>query len=140
MFNDLDDLYTEFKNNKTYQIIAFLFIAFLLYKFLKAYTDKLSNSNGLFGNGMMIITGYSKTYSPEHEINTLGQEEIRREIIMPPVNPLNPNCGMVYPENRPSDEKRKETRMELMNMIQYNSNDDDFITIHSRPKGLFVIP
>ena len=133
--NDLNDVYQELKTNKIWQIVVFLLIMWIGYKLMKY----INSRNNFLGNGL-IYFGYNIAYSPEQEIHTLGQEQIKREIIMPPVDPLNPNCGMVFPLNRPSDEKRKETRMELMNMIQYNSTDDDFVSIDHRPKGLFVIP
>lgn len=143
MFNDITEVFDELRTNKTWQLVLIFIICLVGYKLLSLYVNR-QNDKLKFIADINILTSYlsnfNNSYSPETEIQTLGQNEIKREVIFPPVNPLNPNCGSVYPLNRPSDEKRKEVRMDLMNMIHYNSNDDDTTNIYYRPKGMFVIP
>jgi uncharacterized membrane protein YvbJ len=49
--------------------------------------------------------------------------------------------SMVLPEHVHcnDNEKRKETKMEVLNMF-YNNSIDDEISIHARPQKLFMIP
>jgi hypothetical protein len=67
------------------------------------------------------------------------ERKIREMIELPNRNPEWLTSSMVVPSNLPSDEKRKETRMEILNMF-YNNGIDDQTSIHARPQNLYVIP
>jgi len=70
---------------------------------------------------------------------SIDEKIIRDMINLPNRNPDLLTSSMVYPEQRDSDEYRKKTRMDVLNMF-YSSFDDDSISIKSRPQNLYIIP
>ena len=70
----------------------------------------------------------------------MDEAMIRNTINLPNRNPALMTSSMVYPESpKQSNEEKKKTRMEILNMF-YSSFDDDLTSIKARPQNLHIIP
>ena len=143
---DLNGLWLTLKNNQMFHLFILLGICIILYMMLSKYMKHKNNFddintinylNALYGmntDNMNITQSYCKGDIPK-----IDEAIIRNMIDLPNRNPKFLTSSMVIPEIRPSDEERRKTRMEVLNMF-YNSFDDDTTTYNNRPKGLYVIP
>jgi len=145
LVTDLNGLWLNLKHNPMFHLFSLLFVCFLLYKMLSKFTTPRSNFNDvnnvniLYGmnnmNGNMSSDGYCKGDIPK-----IDEAIIRNMIDLPNRDPAMLTTSMVVPEpSKPSDEDRRKTRMDILNMF-YNSFDDDLTTIKSRPQNLYIIP
>jgi hypothetical protein len=76
-------------------------------------------------------------HNTKHEMP--DERMIREMIELPPRDPMYLTSNMVVPSNLPSEEHRKESRMEILNMF-YNNGIDDRVSFHARPQNFYVIP
>ena len=151
---DLAGLWNSLKNNQMFHLIILLVVCFFLYKLLSSYTEKkslehkinqlnnlliITNGNGNYGNygnyGKYNNIGKSGSFN----IANLDESVFRNMIDLPNRNPEMLTTSMVLPVKRDSDEDRRKSRMDVLNMF-YNSFDDDLISIKSRPQDLYIIP
>ena len=92
---------------------------------------------GMVNNNMNLNSQYSTC---NKDIPRIDEALIRNTINLPNRNPALMTSSMVYPESpQPSNEERKRTRMDILNMF-YSSFDDDLTTIRARPQNLYIIP
>jgi hypothetical protein len=133
--SDVGGLVSEVKNNKGLQLILLILGCVILYLIVSKYLKSKNNFNDIRTN---ILFG-SLQGQCKGDIPRIDEAIIRNMIELPNRNPKMLTSSMVIPEVRPSDEERRKTRMEVLNMF-YNSFDDDTTTYNNRPKGLYVIP
>lgn len=112
-------------------VIITCFIAYYITKYAK------SNSMSNMSNMSNILIMMQNKCLNNNEM--LDKQIIQNMIHLPNDNPALLTNSMVLPEHVPSNEKRKETKMEVLNMF-YNNSIDDEISIHARPQKLFIIP
>ena len=152
---DLMGLWNSLKNNQIFHLIILLLVCFFLYKLLSSYTEKKSLENKINQlNHLLIINngsyGNYGNYGNYGKYNNIGKsgsfnianldESVFRNMIdLPNRNPEMLTTSMVLPQKRVSDEDRRKSRMDVLNMF-YNSFDDDLISIKSRPQNLYIIP
>jgi hypothetical protein len=140
---DLRGFMENCKNNKMLHLVILLGVCIFLYILLSKYMQSRSNFNnviilpGMVNNNMEMNNRYSKC---NKDIPRMDEAIIRNTINLPNRNPALMTSSMVYPEpSQPSNEDRKRTRMDILNMF-YSSFDDDLISIKARPQNLYVIP
>jgi hypothetical protein len=133
--SDVGGLVSEVKNNKGLQLILLILGCVILYLIVSKYLKSKNNFNDIRTN---ILFG-SLQGQCKGDIPRIDEAIIRNMIELPNRNPKMLTSSMVIPEVRPSDEERRKTRMEVLNMF-YNSFDDDFVSYKNRPQGLYVIP
>lgn len=130
---DLKGLWDNLKNNKFFHLFVLLLVSIILYNMLSKYISKRNNFENvkiLYGiNNMNNCKGIPK----------MDEAIIRNMIDLPNRNPALLTSSMVIPEILPSDEERRRTRMDILNMF-YNTFDEDSISVNTRPTGLYIIP
>lgn len=132
---DLNGMVNEVKNNKVWQLLLLIIMCIIAYWIVSKYIPSKNNFNNIQYNVLLgTMNGQCKGDIPK-----IDEAIIRNMIDLPNRNPKFLTSSMVIPEIRPSDEERRKTRMEVLNMF-YNSFDDDTTTYNNRPKGLYVIP
>ena len=146
---DLKGFWENCKNNKILHLVILLGVCICLYMILSKYMQQRSDFNNIvklqgilkgMNNGMNNDTKNLNHSSCSKDIPRIDEALIRNTINLPNRNPALLTSSMVYPEPpKPSDEERKRTRMDILNMF-YNSFDDDATSIQSRPQNLYVIP
>ena len=142
---DLRGFMENCKNNKMLHLVILLGVCICLYILLSNYMKTRSNFNnviilpGMVNNNMNM--NMNSQYSTcNKDIPRIDEALIRNTINLPNRNPALMTSSMVYPESpQPSNEERKRTRMDILNMF-YSSFDDDLISIKARPQNLYVIP
>jgi hypothetical protein len=130
---DLKGLYNELSDNKTVHLLLLLGSFIVLYIIVSRYLQKRSDN---FKNILMLSGAIGNC---KNDIPKIDEAIIRNMIELPNRNPAMLTTSMVIPAPTTTDEERRRTRMDILNMF-YNSFDDDSVTIGSRPKGLYVIP
>ena len=140
---DLRGFMENCKNNKMLHLVILLGVCICLYILLSNYMKTRSNFNnviilpGMVNNNMNMNSQYSTC---NKDIPRIDEALIRNTINLPNRNPALMTSSMVYPESpQPSNEERKRTRMDILNMF-YSSFDDDLTTIRARPQNLYIIP
>lgn len=151
---DLNGLWEKCKNSKECQLLLLLLVCIILYYLLSRYlasTKKNTLNNTLLKNIMMYnssipINGNGNMMSVNMSANRCDNDSqkldeilFRNMINLPTQDPEMLTSSMVIPKNMPSDEDRRRTRMDVLNMF-YTSFDDDSITIKNRPQDLYIIP
>ena len=143
---DLRGFMENCKNNKMFHLVILLGVCICLYILLNKYMTSRSNFNnvvilpGMVHNNMNMTMNNLNHNSCNKDIPRIDEAMIRNTINLPNRNPALMTSSMVYPESpKPSDEERKRTRMDILNMF-YSSFDDDLISIKARPQNLYVIP
>jgi len=147
---DLNGLWTSLKNNQSFHLFILLAVCTILYmtfsKNMYSSMEKNSFTNILYGgtgdySGTGSYGGYgsNNTYC-KGNIPKMDEAIILNSINLPNRNPAMLTSSMVIPApNPPTDEVRRRTRMDILNMF-YDSFDDDMTTINARPQNLYVIP
>ena len=98
------------------------------------------NKNNFGNTGYYSNTIYGNINANVNEIPKMDELIIKNMINLPNRNPAMLTSSMIVPEpSQPTDEARRRTRMDILNMF-YNSFDDDNTTISSRPQNLYIIP
>lgn len=133
--SDLGGLVEEVKNNKLCHLILLIAVFVILYWIISKYIQSKNNFNDIRYNILMgSLQGQCKG-----DIPRIDEAIIRNMIELPNRNPKMLTSSMVIPEIRQSDEERRKTRMDVLNMF-YNSFDDDYVSYNNRPQGLYIIP
>jgi len=133
---DLKGLISNLKHNTIFHLIILLGICMFLYYMLSKYTNIQSKNN--FANTSNLYHG--NLYGDYNDVPKMDEVMIRNMINLPNRNPSYLTSSMIVPEiTKPSDEERRKTRMDILNMF-YNSFDDDATSIQSRPQNLYIIP
>lgn len=140
---DLRGFMENCKTNKMLHLVILVGVCICLYILLNNYMNQRSDFNNIIKlQGIlkdMTVNNLNHS-SCNKDIPRIDEAMIRNTINLPNRNPALLTSSMVYPEPpRPSDEERKKTRMEILNMF-YSSFDDDLTSISSRPQNLYVIP
>ena len=140
---DLRGFMENCKTNKMFHLVILLGVCICLYILLNKYMNQRSDFNnivklqGILKDMTMNNLNHS---SCSKDIPRMDEAMIRNTINLPNRNPALMTSSMVYPESpKPSDEERKRTRMDILNMF-YSSFDDDLTSIRARPQNLYVIP
>ena len=138
---DLRGFMENCKNNKMFHLVILLGVCICLYILLSKYTSSRSNFNNVIILPGMVNNNMNNQYSTcNKDIPRMDEALIRNTINLPNRNPALMTSSMVYPESpQPSNEDRKKTRMDILNMF-YSSFDDDLTTIRARPQNLYIIP
>ena len=154
---DLRGVWDNCKNNKMIHLFLLLGICIFLYSVLSKYMKERNDFNniiilsGMVKNNMNMNMNMNNnninnnmnldnTNTCNKYIPKMDEAIIRNTINLPNRNPALLTSSMVYPEpSQPSDEEKKRTRMDILNMF-YNTFDDDLISIKARPQKLYVIP
>jgi hypothetical protein len=138
---DLRGFMENCKNNKMLHLVILLGVCICLYILLSNYMKTRSNFNNVIILPGMINNNMNNQYSTcNKDIPRIDESLIRNTINLPNRNPALMTSSMVYPESpQPSNEDRKRTRMDILNMF-YSSFDDDLISIKARPQNLYIIP
>ena len=138
---DLKGLWISLKNNNIFHLLILLGICLILYTMLSRYVDMQNRIKNNFGNtGYSGSTIYGNINANVNEIPKMDELIIKNMINLPNRNPAMLTSSMIVPEpSQPTDEARRRTRMDILNMF-YNSFDDDNTTISSRPQNLYIIP
>jgi len=141
---DLNGLWSNLKKNQVFHLFILLGICIILYMMFSKYINlknDFTNINILYGNdncnGQLNTDtdGYCKGDIPK-----LDEAIIRNAIEFKNRDPKMLTTSMVVPEpSPPSDEEKRRTRMDILNMF-YNSFDDDLTSIKARPQNLYIIP
>jgi hypothetical protein len=107
---------------------------------LSMYTNKQSNFTNFSNTYSLYDTNGINDVKCNNGIPKIDEGIIRNAIEFNNRNPAMLTSSMVVPEPpKPSDEVRRKTKMDIMNMF-YSSFDDDLTTIKSRPQNLYIIP
>ena len=144
---DLQGLWEHCRNSKECQLVLILLICFMLYYMLTKYMSKAQAHTTNITNAHLnsLIALYNSRLANGHSndcnksIPKMDEEIIKNMINLPNRNPEMLTSSMVVPNNLPSDEARRRTRMDILNMF-YTSFDDDTTSVAFRPKGLYMIP
>ena len=145
LVTDLNGLWSSLKKNQMFHLFILLGICTLLYIMFSKYINEkndFTNLNILYGNNSNVngqlnagMDGYCKGDIPK-----LDEAIIRNAIELKNRDPKMLTTSMVVPEpSPPSDEEKRRTRMDILNMF-YNSFDDDLTSIKARPQNLYIIP
>jgi hypothetical protein len=122
-------MFEHIKSHPMFPVIILILICIIAYCITIHYDKKEKMINST-----MLIHLVQNT---KHEMP--DERMIREMIELPPRDPMYLTSNMVVPSNLPSEEHRKESRMEVLNMF-YNNGIDDRVSIHARPQNLYVIP
>ena len=142
---DLKGLWEICINNKMCHLILLVGICICLYILLSKYTNQRNDFNNIIILQNMINENKNKLNqlndtTCNKDIPRIDEALIRNTINLPNRNPALLTSSMVYPvPSKPSDEEKRRTRMDVLNMF-YNTFDDDLITIKARPQNLYIIP
>ena len=155
---DLKGLWDNCKNNKIIHLLLLLGVCIFLYSLLSKYMNTRTEFNNIvYLQGMLtnmqegmntgMNTGmYTGMYTDinnkecKKDIPRMDEAIFRNTINLPNRNPDMLTSSMVYPlQSKPSDEEKRRTRMDILNMF-YNSFDDDLTCINARPQNLYIIP
>ena len=141
LHTDLRGLWENCKTNKMFHLVILLGVCICLYFILSKCINQRSDFNDIIKlQGILKDMNTLNHSSCNKDIPRMDEALIRNTINLPNRNPALLTSSMVYPESpQPSDEERKRTRMDILNMF-YNSFDDDLISIKARPQNLYVIP
>jgi len=99
----------------------------------------LNNLIALYNSRLANGNTYGNDNDCNKSIPKMDEEIIKNMINLPNRNPEMLTSSMVVPINSPSDEVRRRTRMDILNMF-YTSFDDDTTSVAFRPKGLYMVP
>ena len=140
---DLQGFINEVKKNKICQLMFLIFICIIIYVIVSKYMNNKNKnnfndvrSNILFGGG---YNSSSQEGNCKGDIPKMDEAIIRNMIDLPNRDPKLLTSSMVVPEITTSDEARRQTRMDVLNMF-YNSFDDDLTSYNKRPRGLYLTP
>jgi hypothetical protein len=133
---DLNGLINEMQQNKYCHLILLILICILVYWLVSTYI--ISPKIKFADLPPHIVYGLN-TNSCKGDIPKIDEVIIRNMIELPNRNPKLLTSSMVYPEIRDSEEERRKTRMDVLNMF-YNSFDDDLTSFKKRPQGLYLTP
>ena len=149
MFNtDLKGFLNNLKQNQIAQLLLLVGVCIFLYSLLSKFTTSKNDFNNIiYLQGMLNnmqdtnnTNDMNNTNTCKKDIPRIDEALFRNTINLPNRNPAMLTSSMVYPvPTGPSDEDKRKTRMDVLNMF-YNSFDDDLITIKARPQNLYVIP
>ena len=149
MFNtDLKGFLNNLKQNQIAQLLLLVGVCIFLYSLLSKFTSSKNDFNNIIHlqgmlNNMQDTNNTNNmniTNTCKKDIPRIDEALFRNTINLPNRNPAMLTSSMVYPvPTGPSDEDKRKTRMDVLNMF-YNSFDDDLITIKARPQNLYVIP
>ena len=107
---------------------------------LSKYMNITSNYSNFIDSYSLYDTNGINFVNCNREIPKMDESIIRNTIEFKDRNPAMLTTSMVVPEpSKPSDEDRRRTKMDILNMF-YSSFDDDLTTIKSRPQNLYIIP
>ena len=135
---DLDGVIQEVKTNKTWHFIILIIVFIIGFYLINKYFYNGTNiSKSGFGN--IVVGRIYGSGTCDSDIATLDKAIIENEINLPNRNPKYLTSSMVFPEPTIKEEKRKQTKMEILNMF-YDSMDDMNISVSNRPRGLYIIP
>ena len=138
---DLNGFINEVKINKICHLLLLILGCIIIYCLVSTYLasrnnfKNINNTNGIQTN---ILWG-SMQGGCKGDIPKIDEAIIRNMIELPNRNPKLLTSNMVFPEERQSDEERRRTRMDVLNMF-YSSFDDDLTSFNNRPKGLYLTP
>ena len=143
---DLNGFINEVKHNKVCHLILLIlgctFIYLLVSKYLSSRNNfsNTSNTSNTSNNGIQsnILWG-SMQGGCKGDIPKIDEAIIRNMIELPNRNPKLLTSSMVLPEEQKTDEERRRTRMDVLNMF-YSSFDDDLTSFNKRPRGLYLTP
>ena len=143
---DLKGFWEECKQNKILHLLLLIGVCIFLYSMLTKYMKTKSDFNNIvYLQGVLndmntdINSGLSDKECNK-DIPRLDEAIFRDTINLPNRNPDMLTSSMVYPvPSKPSDEDKRKTRMDVLNMF-YSSFDDDLTTINARPQNLYIIP
>jgi len=145
---DLNGFINEIKTNKICHLLLLILGCIIIYCLVSTYlesrnnfknvTNNINNINNTNGIQKNILWG-SMQGGCKGDIPKIDEAIIRNMIELPNRNPKLLTSSMVLPEERKSDEERRRTRMDVLNMF-YSSFDDDLTSINNRPKGLYLTP
>ena len=145
---DLKGFWEECKCNKILHLLLLIGICICVYSVLLKYMntksdfDNITYLQGVLNN-MNMNTGMNAGMSDKQcnkDIPRIDEAIFRDTINLPNRNPAMLTSSMVYPvPSKPSDEDKRKTRMDVLNMF-YNSFDDDLTSINARPQNLYIIP
>jgi hypothetical protein len=144
---DLKGFWEECKHNKILHLLLLVGVCIFLYSLLSKYMNSKSDFenivylqdvlNNIEKEGMN--TGMSNTKCNK-DIPRMDEAIFKDTINLPNRNPAMLTSSMVYPvPSKPSDEDKRKTRMDVLNMF-YSSFDDDLTSIKARPQNLYIIP
>ena len=139
---DLNGLMQEMRTNRTWHLVFLILGCFIGFYLINKYFYPSKNEFGNIIIGTVYANGGNRCDSTTGfggNVPGLDKALIENEINLPNRNPAFLTSSMVIPEIRVSDEERRKTRMEVLNMF-YSTNDDDATTINNRPRGLYLIP
>ena len=145
---DLKGVWEGCKNNKMFHLIILLGLCIFLYSLLTKYMTQRNDFNnivylqGMINNingGMNMNLGINGATCNKN-IPRLDEAIMKDTINLPNRNPALLTSSMVIPESpQTSDEEKRRTRMDILNMF-YSSFDDDLTTVKARPQNLYIIP
>ena len=137
---DLNGLWLSLKNNQIFHLIILLGICMVLYMMLSNYMKNTNNYNGFSNTYTLYDTNGINDVNCNRGIPKIDEAIIRNAIEFKNRDPAMLTTSMVVPEpSKPSDETRRKTKMDILNMF-YSSFDDDLTTIKARPQNLYIIP
>lgn len=139
---DLNGFINEIKNNKICHLILLILGCIIVYCLVSKYLSSRNNFGNVINNTNGIQTNIlwgSMQGSCKGDIPKIDEAIIRNMIELPNRNPKLLTSSMVLPEVRQSDEERRRTRMDVLNMF-YSSFDDDLTSFNKRPRGLYLTP
>jgi len=137
---DLNGLWLSLKNNQIFHLIILLGICMVLYMMLSNYMKNTNNVNNFSNTYTLYDTNGINDVNCNRGIPKIDEAIIRNAIEFKNRDPAMLTTSMVVPEpSKPSDETRRKTKMDILNMF-YSSFDDDLTTIKARPQNLYIIP
>jgi hypothetical protein len=137
---DLNGFISNLKRNDIFNLFILLGICSLLYIMLSMCMKTESNFKNFSDTYSLYDTNGMHNVKCNRGIPKIDEAIIRNAIEFNDRNPAMLTSSMVVPEPpKPSDEVRRKTKMDIMNMF-YSSFDDDLTTIKSRPQNLYIIP
>jgi hypothetical protein len=122
-------MFENIKSHPMFPVLVLILICIIAYCITIHYNKK----EKMINSAMLIQLIQNTKYEMPDE------RKIREMIELPNRNPMYLTSNMVVPSNLSSEEQRKESRMEVLNMF-YNNGIDDRVSIHARPQNLYVIP
>jgi hypothetical protein len=144
---DLKGFWEECKCNKILHLLLLIGVCICIYSLLSKYMHSKSDfENIVYLQGVLntmqtesINSGISDAKCNK-DIPRLYEGIFNDTINLPDRNPDMLTSSMVYPvPSKPSDEDKRKTRMDVLNMF-YSSFDDDLTSINARPQNLYIIP
>jgi hypothetical protein len=130
---DLHGFVNNLKHNETCQLLLLIIFCILTYIIVSKYVTR---SKSDFQNVQILVGNMNGCNG---DIPKMDEAIIRNMIELPNRDPKYLTTSMVLPEIKTSEEDRKRTRMDILNMF-YNTFDDDLITINAKPQGLYITP